>query len=79
MAGVQAVAETGASLWATGSVDTKSRESGESKEVWSVVGKGERWRRTEVAEVGLETKTGSVGSWEGAGEDRTRFSEARGS
>ena len=79
MAGVRAVAETGASWRETGSVDTESRESGEAKEVWSVLGKGARWRRTEVVEVGLETRTGSVGSWEGAGEDRTRVSEAHGS
>ena len=41
----------------------------------AVVDTGERWRRTEVAEVGRETRTGAMGSWSGAGADWTRVSE----
>ena len=41
-----------------------------------VVGTGARWRRTEVSEVGWETRTGAVGSWAGTGADRTRVPEA---
>ena len=76
MAEVREVAETGALWWATGTGDTESREVGDTKEVRSVVGTGARWRWTEVAEVGWETRTGAVGSWSGAGADRTRVSEA---
>ena len=36
----------------------------------------ERLRRTEVAEFGWETRTGSVKIWAGAGADQTRVSEA---
>ena len=42
----------------------------------AVVGTGEMWQRTEVAEVGWETSTGAVGSWAGDGADQTRVSEA---
>ena len=42
----------------------------------AVVDTGERWRRTEVAEVGRETRTGAMGSWAGAGAYPTRVSEA---
>ena len=76
MAGVWEVAETGASWRATGTGDTESREVGEAKEVWDVVGTGAWWRRDEVVEVVWETSTGAVGSWAGAGADRTRVSDA---
>ena len=76
MAGVQVVAETGASWRENGTEDTESREAGEAKEVRDIVSTGARWRRTEVAGVSWETRTGAVGSWTGYGEDRTRVSEA---
>ena len=77
MAGVQSVAETGASWQATGIGDTESREAGDATEVRSVVSIGARWQRTEVAEVGWETRKGAVGSWAGAGSDRSRDGKGR--
>ena len=75
MSGVRAVAETGALWQATGTGDAESREAGEDKEVRAVGSTGARLRRTEVAEVCWETRTGAVGIWSGAGAYRTRVSE----
>ena len=76
MAGVRAVADTGALWRATGIGDTEYREAGEAKEVRDIVSTGARWWRTKVLEVGWDTRTGAVGSLAGAGAYWTRVSEA---